>query len=68
MYLEVDKFQNSISNLSAMVNFMYQVVWDRKCPEAAQALFLGVSVGVFLKDMSMCISAPSKADGPLQYG
>lgn len=35
---------------------------------AAQALFLGVSVGVFLKEMNICISALSKADGPLQCG
>lgn len=47
-----------------MVNFMCQLEWATRC--ADKALFPGVSMTVFLDEISISVSGPNKVDYPLQ--
>ena len=42
--------------MSVMVNFMCKYAWPMGCPIADKMLFLGVSTGMFLEEINICVS------------
>ena len=53
-------------NTCMMFNFMCQLDWAMGCPDIWLNIFLGVSVRVFLGEISIWISSLSKAHCPSQ--
>ena len=47
-----------------MVNFMCQLYWAKGCQDSWYTLFLGVSVRMFLEDISISVSSLSKDHPP----
>lgn len=58
------KKYNSRFVVVGMINFMCQLEWDMGAQICAQRLFLGVSMKVFLEEISIWLSELSEAHGP----
>lgn len=51
-----------------MINFIYLLYFTMRCPDSWSKIILGVSVRVFLDEISIWIGGLRKADGPPPCG
>lgn len=59
-------------NVAGIVHFLYKLNWVKGCPDSCKALFLGVSVRLFLEEITIWISrlkiASVSGHHPIHWG